>query len=175
MSQLPTEQPTTKIVNNSILLPLAQQLNVILSKPVLTLATDPQFKAQLSDIFQTFSTTSHPEIIDPLLAHLPKVYEDLYAKFPDSQAPISSYQQSTEALSKLKQDTSSFETAKATLATHIAKAKDRAHELSEEIRDLEQQLIVKRGVKDRLDAALMKNEVQFVKTSNMLDSSNTAL
>ncbi|QHO58563.1 hypothetical protein HN51_012961 [Arachis hypogaea] len=167
--------PTTKIINNSILLPLAQQLSVILSKPVLTLATDPQFKAQLSDILQTFSTTSHPETIDPLLAHLQKVYEDLYAKFPDSQVAISSYQQSTEALSKLKQDTSSFKTAKATLAAHIAKAKDRALELYEKIRDLEQQLIIKRGVKDRLDAALMKNEAQFAKANNMLDSNNAAL
>ncbi|XP_020973271.1 uncharacterized protein LOC110269818 [Arachis ipaensis] len=74
-SHLSTEQPhttppTTKIVDNSILLPLGQQLSVVLSKPVLTLATDPQFKAQLSDILQTFSTTPHPETIDPLLAHL---------------------------------------------------------------------------------------------------------
>ncbi|XLU75465.1 hypothetical protein S245_034518, partial [Arachis hypogaea] len=76
-SHLPAEQPyttppKTKIVDNSILLPLGQQLSVILSKPVLTLATDPQFKAQFSDIIQTFSTTQHPETIDPLLAHLQK-------------------------------------------------------------------------------------------------------
>ncbi|QHN92476.1 uncharacterized protein DS421_17g584050 [Arachis hypogaea] len=134
-----------------------------------------KFKAQLSDILQTFSTTPHPETIDPLLAHMQKVYEDLYAKFPDYQAAISSYQQLTESLSKLKQDTSSFETAKATLDAHIIKAKDRAHELSEEIRDLEQQLTVKRGVKNRLDAALIKNEAQFAKASSMLDSSNAAL
>ncbi|QHN84590.1 uncharacterized protein DS421_16g529950 [Arachis hypogaea] len=95
------------------------------------------FKAQLFDILQTFSTTPHPETIDPLLACLRKVYEDLYAKFSDSQAAISSCQQLTESLSKLKQDTSSFEAVKATLAAHITKAKDRAHELSEEIRDLE--------------------------------------
>ncbi|QHN83671.1 uncharacterized protein DS421_20g706700 [Arachis hypogaea] len=170
-----TTPPTTKIVDNSILLPLSQQLNVILSKPVLTLATDPQFKAQLSDILQTFSTTPHPETIDPLLAHLRKVYEDLYAKFSDSQAAISSCQQLTESLSKLKQDTSSFEAVKATLAVHITKAKDRAHELSEEIRYLEQQLTVKRGAKSRLDAALIKNEAQFAKASSMLDSSNAAL
>ncbi|QHO28738.1 uncharacterized protein DS421_7g219270 [Arachis hypogaea] len=130
-SHLSTEQshttpPTTKIVDNSIMLPLGQQLSVILSKPVLTLATDPQFKAQLSDILQTFSTTPHPETIDPLLAHLRKVYEDLYAKFLDSQAAISSYQQLTESLSKL-------------------------------------------------DAALIKNEIQFAKASSMLDSSNAAL
>ncbi|QHO58564.1 uncharacterized protein DS421_3g91690 [Arachis hypogaea] len=173
--QLHTTPPTTKIINNSILLPLAQQLNVILSKPVLTLATDPHFKAQLFDILQTFSITPHPKTIDPLLAHLQKVYEDLYIKFSDSQAAISSYQESTEALSKLKQDTSSFETAKTTLAVHIAKAKDQDHELSEEIRDLEQQLTVKRGVKNRLDSALIKNEGQFVKASSMLDSSNAAL
>ncbi|RYR30795.1 hypothetical protein Ahy_B01g055565 [Arachis hypogaea] len=104
-----------------------------------------------------------------------KVYEDLYVKFLDSQAAILSYQQSTEALSKLKQDTSSFETVKTTMATHIAKAKDRAHELSEEIRDLEQQLTVKREVKNRLDAALIKNEGQFAKASSMLDSSNAVL
>ncbi|QHO12429.1 uncharacterized protein DS421_15g506840 [Arachis hypogaea] len=170
-----TTPPTTKIVDNSILLPLSQQLNVILSKPVLTLATDPQFKAQLSDILQTFLTTPHPETIDPLLARLRKVYEDLYAKFPDSQAAISSCQQLTESLSKLKQDTSSFEAVKATLAAHITKAKDRDHELSEEIRDLEQQLTVKRGAKSSLDAALIKNEAQFTKASSMLDSSNAAL
>ncbi|QHO00464.1 uncharacterized protein DS421_13g406710 [Arachis hypogaea] len=170
-----TTLPTTKIVDNSILLPLSQQLSVILSKPVLTLATDPQFKAQLSDILQTFSTTPHPETTDPLLAHLRMVYEDLYAKFPDSQAAISSCQQLTESLSKLKQDISSFETVKATLAVHITKAKDRGHELSEEIRDLEQQLAVKRGAKSRLDAALIKNEAQFAKASSMLDSSNAAL
>ncbi|QHO07893.1 uncharacterized protein DS421_14g467690 [Arachis hypogaea] len=154
-SHLPTEQlhttpPTTKIVDNSILLPLAQQLSVILSKPVLTLATDPHFKAQLSDILQTFSITPHPETIDPLLAHLQKVYKNLYVKFLDSQAAISSYQQSIETLSKLKQDTSSFETAKTTLAAHITKAKDRTHELSE-------------------------NEGQFAKASSILDSSNAAL
>ncbi|XLU68421.1 hypothetical protein S245_027474 [Arachis hypogaea] len=142
-SHLPAEQPhtthpMTKIVDNSILLPLGQQLSVILSKPVLTLATNSQFKAQLSDILQTFSTTPHPETINPLLAHLQKVYKDFYAKFLDSQAAISSYQQLTEALSKLKQDTSSFETAKATLAANITKAKDRVDELSEKIRDLEQ-------------------------------------
>ncbi|QHO13081.1 uncharacterized protein DS421_15g512490 [Arachis hypogaea] len=170
-----TTLPTTKIVDNSILLPLSQQLSVILSKPILTLATDPQFKAQLSDILQTFSNTSHPETTDPLLAHLRMVYEDLYAKFPDSQAAISSCQQLTESLSKLKQDISSFEIVKATLAVHITKAKDRGHELSEEIRDLEQQLAVKRGAKSRLDAALTKNEAQFAKASGMLDSSNAAL
>ncbi|XLU26665.1 hypothetical protein S245_062731, partial [Arachis hypogaea] len=76
---------------------------------------------------------------------------------------ISSCQQLTESLSKLKQDISSFETVKATLAVHITKAKDQGHELSEEIRDLEQQLAVKRGAKSRLDAALIKNEAQFAK------------
>ncbi|XLU78112.1 hypothetical protein S245_001533 [Arachis hypogaea] len=170
-----TTPPATKIIGSSILFPLSPQLSVILSKPVLTLATDPQFKAQLSDILQTFSTTPYPETVDPLLAHLRKVYEDLYAKFPNSQAAISSCQQLTESLSKLKQDTTSFEAVKATLAAHITKAKDRGHELSEEIRDLEQQLAVKRGAKSRLDATLIKNEAQFAKASNMLDSSNAAL
>ncbi|QHN83507.1 uncharacterized protein DS421_20g705370 [Arachis hypogaea] len=135
-TKLHTTPPITKTVDKSILLPLAQQLGAILSKPVLTLATDPDFKAQLSDIFQTFSSTPHPETIDPLLARLRKIYEDLYVKFSDSQVAISSYQQSTEAFSKLKQDTSSFEIAKTTLAVHIAKVKNQAHELSEEIRDL---------------------------------------
>ncbi|QHO12430.1 uncharacterized protein DS421_15g506850 [Arachis hypogaea] len=133
-----TTPPTTKIVDNSILLPLSQQLSVILSKPVLTLATDPQFKAQLYDILQTFSITPHSKTIDPLLARLQKA-------------------------------------VKATLAAHITKAKDRAHELSEEIQNLEQQLTVKRGAKSRLDAALIKNEGQFTKASSMLDSSNAAL
>ncbi|QHN77474.1 uncharacterized protein DS421_19g653000 [Arachis hypogaea] len=167
--------PTSKTVDKSILLPLAQQLGAILSKPLLTLATDPNFKAQLSNILQTFSITPHPETIDPLLARLRKVYEDLYVKFSDSQVAISSYQQSTEAFSKLKQDTSSFEIAKTILAAHIAKAKDRAHELSEEIQNLEQQLTVKREIKNRLDAASIKNEDQFAKASSMLDSSNASL
>ncbi|QHN87138.1 uncharacterized protein DS421_16g552410 [Arachis hypogaea] len=151
-THLPTEQlhttcPTTKTGDKSILLPLAQQLSVVLSKPVLTLSTDLNFKAQLSDILQTFLITPHHVTIDPLLARL----------------------------RKLKQDTSSFETAKTTLAAHIAKAKDQAHELSAEIRDLEQQLTVKREVKNRLDAALIKNEGQFDKASSMLDNSNASL
>ncbi|QHO16381.1 uncharacterized protein DS421_10g303050 [Arachis hypogaea] len=44
-----------------------------------------------------------------------------------------------------------------------------------EIRDLEQQLAVKSEVKNRLNAALIKNEGQFAKASSMLDSSNASL
>ncbi|QHO19948.1 uncharacterized protein DS421_11g333560 [Arachis hypogaea] len=112
-SPLPTEHlhstpPTTKTVDKSILLPLAQQLGAVLSKPVLTLATDPNFKAQLSDILQTFSITPHHVTIEPLLARL-------------------------------------------------------------------RMLTVKREAKNRLDAALIKNEGQFAKASSMLDSSNASL
>ncbi|MED6214147.1 hypothetical protein PIB30_100129, partial [Stylosanthes scabra] len=69
----------------------------------------------------------------------------------------------------------SLQTAKNTLATHISNAKDRAKELSDEIQDLEQLLANKKEKKNNLDTVLAKNESQFMKASDMFESSNTSL
>ncbi|MED6121764.1 hypothetical protein PIB30_033200 [Stylosanthes scabra] len=99
----------------------------------------------------------------------------LMSSFLNPQTVILSHQQSTETFFKLKQETTYLETAKNTLATHISKAKGRAKELSDEIQDLEQLLANKKEKKNNLDAALAKNESQFMKANDMFESSNTSL
>ncbi|MED6221368.1 hypothetical protein PIB30_053860 [Stylosanthes scabra] len=145
------------------------------SKPLMTLATNQVLKSQFAEIIQTFLNTPEPEAIKQLLARLQKVHSDLDVKFSESQTAILSHQQTTETLSELKQETTSLESVKNTLATHISKAKDRAKELSDEIQDLEQLLADRKEKKNNLDEALAKNESQFMKASGMFESNKNSL